>query len=293
MASIIRVKRSTGATAPSSLNFGELGLTIGAGTQANKGERLFVGDNAGNVDVIGGRYFTDLMAHGPGLVASQSNPTTASNGFVAILDQNRKVDQWNVDDLRLDGRTISSQTTDAHIAINPDGSGEVHIPDDTFLGFGGGADGLSAADSKIEYDENGTDQLTFTGADVRFNITTQSNSKDTGSLFTEGGLGVEKNVNIGGNLNVTGISTFASKIVVTGGVEIDNIGISSNVIATRAGGGNQLRQPYLKNFIKEKNLNRFKNVEKIHFFGYYIGNYPSLKQSKILKITKILNNISL
>ena len=36
MASIIRVKRSTGATAPSSLNFGELGLTIGAGTQANK-----------------------------------------------------------------------------------------------------------------------------------------------------------------------------------------------------------------------------------------------------------------
>ena len=240
MASIIRVKRSTGATAPSSLNFGELGLTIGAGTQANKGERLFVGDNAGNVDVIGGRYFTDLMAHGPGLVASQSNPTTAANGFVAILDQNRKVDQWNVDDLRLDGRTISSQTTDAHIAINPDGSGEVHIPDDTFLGFGGGADGLSAADAKIEYDENGTDQLTFTGADVRFNIATQSNSKDTGSLFTEGGLGVEKNVNIGGNLNVTGISTFASKLNITGGVEIDNIGISSNVIATRQGGGNQL-----------------------------------------------------
>ena len=240
MARIKRVKRSTGETAPSSLNFGELGLTIGAGTQANKGERLFVGDNAGNVDVIGGRYFTDLMAHGPGLVASQSNPTTASNGFVAILDQNRKVDEWNVDDLRLDGRTLSSQTTDAHIAINPNGSGEVHIPDDTFLGFGGGADGLSAADSKIEYDENGTDQLTFTGADVRFNITTQSNSKDTGSLFTEGGLGVEKNVNIGGNLNVTGISTFGGKIEVTGGVEIDNIGISSNIIATRAGGGNQL-----------------------------------------------------
>tara|TARA_B100000963_G_C22634943_1_gene677105 strand:+ start:1736 stop:2902 length:1167 start_codon:yes stop_codon:yes gene_type:complete len=60
-----------------------------------------------------------------------------------------------------------------------------------------------------------------------------------------------------------------------------------------AGGGNQLRQPYLKNVVKEKNLKRFKNVEKIHFFGYYIGNYPSLKQSKILKITKILNNISL
>ena len=234
MASIIRVKRSTGATAPSSLNFGELGLTIGAGTQANKGERLFVGDNAGNVDVIGGRYFTDLMAHGPGLVASQSNPTTASNGFVAILDQNRKVDQWNVDNLTLDGNVFSSTNTDGDITIDPNGSGEVVIPDDTFLTFG------TSKDSKIEYDENGTDQLTFTGSDIRINIATQSNSKDTGSIFTEGGLGVEKNVNIGGNLNVTGISTFNGKISVIGGVEIDNIGISSNVIATRQGGGNQL-----------------------------------------------------
>ena len=234
MASIIRVKRSTGATAPSSLNFGELGLTIGAGTQANKGERLFVGDNAGNVDVIGGRYFTDLMAHGPGLVASQSNPTTAANGFVAILDQNRKVDQWNVDNLTLDGNVFSSTNTDGDITIDPNGSGEVVIPDDTFLTFG------TSKDSKIEYDENGTDQLTFTGSDIRINIATQSNSKDTGSIFTEGGLGVEKNVNIGGNLNVTGISTFNGKIGVIGGVEIDNIGISSNVIATRQGGGNQL-----------------------------------------------------
>ena len=234
MASIIRVKRSTGATAPSSLNFGELGLTIGAGTQANKGERLFVGDNAGNVDVVGGRYFTDLMAHGPGLVASQSNPTTASNGFVAILDQSRKVDQWNVDNLTLDGNVFSSTNTDGDITIDPNGSGEIVVPDDTFLTFG------TSKDSKIEYDENGTDQLTFTGADVRINITTQSNSKDTGSLFTEGGVGIEKNLNVGGNVNVTGISTFNGKISVIGGVEIDNIGISSNVIATRQGGGNQL-----------------------------------------------------
>ena len=234
MASIIRVKRSTGATAPSSLNFGELGLTIGAGTQANKGERLFVGDNAGNVDVVGGRYFTDLLAHGPGLVASQSNPTTASNGFVAILDQNRKVDQWNVDNLTLDLNTLSSTNTDGDVIIDPNGSGEVLIPDDTFLTFG------TSKDSKIEYDENGTDQLNVTGADVRINIATQSNSKDTGSIFTEGGLGVEKNVNIGGNLNVTGISTFGGKLAITGGIEVDNIGISSNIIATRAGGGNQL-----------------------------------------------------
>ena len=58
-----------------------------------------------------------------------------------------------------------------------------------------------------------------------------------------------------------------------------------------AGGGNQLRQPYIKQFINIKNFSKFKNVEHIHFFGYYIGNYPNLTNEKINKITKILNNI--
>ena len=59
-----------------------------------------------------------------------------------------------------------------------------------------------------------------------------------------------------------------------------------------AGGGNQLRQPYLKDIIKLKNFKEFKNVELVHFFGYYIGNYPDLKREKTLKITQILNNIT-
>lgn len=59
-----------------------------------------------------------------------------------------------------------------------------------------------------------------------------------------------------------------------------------------AGGGNQLRQPYLKNMIKNIEIKKLINVEHVHFFGYYIGNYPSLKRSKILKITNILNNIA-
>ncbi len=57
-----------------------------------------------------------------------------------------------------------------------------------------------------------------------------------------------------------------------------------------AGGGNQLRQPYIKDFIKIKNFSKYKNVEKVHFFGYYIGNYPSLSKPKIILILKILNS---
>jgi CDP-4-dehydro-6-deoxyglucose reductase, E1 len=58
-----------------------------------------------------------------------------------------------------------------------------------------------------------------------------------------------------------------------------------------AGGGNQLRQPYLSPYIKGINLKNFKEVDHIHFFGYYIGNYPSLKTNKIISICKILNSI--
>tara|TARA_B110000438_G_scaffold299160_1_gene348799 strand:- start:288 stop:1472 length:1185 start_codon:yes stop_codon:yes gene_type:complete len=59
-----------------------------------------------------------------------------------------------------------------------------------------------------------------------------------------------------------------------------------------AGGGNQLRQPYLKNYVQKLNLNNFKEVDHVHFFGYYIGNFPSLSKTNIIKVCKILNNIS-
>ena len=59
-----------------------------------------------------------------------------------------------------------------------------------------------------------------------------------------------------------------------------------------AGGGNQLRQPYLQKYTKNINLKKFKNVEHVHFYGYYIGNYPSLTNTKIIKICKILNSTS-
>ena len=58
-----------------------------------------------------------------------------------------------------------------------------------------------------------------------------------------------------------------------------------------AGGGNQLRQPYLKNIVPEKHYLNFPNVEHVHFFGFYIGNFPDLKQNEVVDICKILNSI--
>ena len=100
MASKIRIKRSTGTVAPGSLLFGELGVTLdGSGNQGNRGDRLFVGDNSGNVQVIGGRYFTDMLDHVHGT-------TTADSAL--ITDSSSKISVLNVDNLTFDGNTVSS-----------------------------------------------------------------------------------------------------------------------------------------------------------------------------------------
>ena len=66
MASKIRIFRSTGAVAPSSLEYGELAVTVEQGTpgtSANKAGRLFIGNSSGNPVEIGGEYTYKLMDH--------------------------------------------------------------------------------------------------------------------------------------------------------------------------------------------------------------------------------------
>ncbi len=58
-----------------------------------------------------------------------------------------------------------------------------------------------------------------------------------------------------------------------------------------AGGGNQLRQPYIKNLFPKNKAKEFKNTEHIHFYGLYIGNYPELQKKDIDNIVKILNSV--
>ena len=56
-----------------------------------------------------------------------------------------------------------------------------------------------------------------------------------------------------------------------------------------SGGGNQLRQPYLKRLLGEKECEKYPNVNHVHFHGFYIGNFPGLEREKILALTKLLN----
>ena len=57
-----------------------------------------------------------------------------------------------------------------------------------------------------------------------------------------------------------------------------------------SGGGNQLRQPWFK---KHFNIDhsQFPNMDHVHHFGWYVGNYPSLEREKIDTLINVLNSL--
>jgi CDP-6-deoxy-D-xylo-4-hexulose-3-dehydrase len=57
-----------------------------------------------------------------------------------------------------------------------------------------------------------------------------------------------------------------------------------------AGGGNQMRQPYLRAYVKAGDLARFPEVDHVHFHGFYIGNFPDLEEATVRELCAILNS---
>lgn len=58
-----------------------------------------------------------------------------------------------------------------------------------------------------------------------------------------------------------------------------------------SGGGNQLRQPYLRALLPEIRPEDFPNTEHVHNFGWYIGNYPDLGTDRVEELCNLLNSI--
>ena len=208
MASIIRVKRSTGTAAPTSINYGELAVTVGLATHGTFGGRLFAGDNTSpNPDPIevGGKYYTDLIRYNkPGEIREGRNADAGrlSNGFIPVMDRESagnpggagnianmpRVDFWGVDQLTFDDNVISTNATNADLILRTNGTGSVNLEDDKKLTFGTGEDGSI-------YYNNASNQVIVSGVEWKF--------EGTRAFF-------------------------------------DNVGISSNVISTKSGGGNTL-----------------------------------------------------
>jgi len=124
MASTIKIKRSEVSGNPSVLGAGELAYSALPDNGVNGGDRLYIGmgaetnGNAVNHLVIGGTYFTGKLDHTPGTL-------TASSAI--IVDASSKIDVINVDNITLDGNTISSTDTNGNIVLDPNGTGYVQV----------------------------------------------------------------------------------------------------------------------------------------------------------------------
>lgn len=124
MSSIIRIKRSGSSGAPSpGLASGELAYSF-AGTGVAGSNRLYIGTGtetsgiASGLAIIGGKYYTDMMNHQLGVLTANS---------ALLVDSNKKLDNLKVDNLDLNGNTISSTDLNGDIFITPDGTGTTQI----------------------------------------------------------------------------------------------------------------------------------------------------------------------
>ena len=58
-----------------------------------------------------------------------------------------------------------------------------------------------------------------------------------------------------------------------------------------AGGGNQLRQPYLRGIVPADSYKAYPETDHVHFYGMYIGNFPDLSEAEVRSLCEIVNGI--
>jgi CDP-6-deoxy-D-xylo-4-hexulose-3-dehydrase len=59
-----------------------------------------------------------------------------------------------------------------------------------------------------------------------------------------------------------------------------------------SGGGNQIRQPYLRRLLGPEAWKEFPRADHVHFYGFYLGNYPTLARDNVLRLCDLLNELS-
>ena len=154
MATIIKIKNSGTSGSPSSVATGEFAYSFQVGSQANGGDRLYIGTGtetagaAANIEVVGGKYFTDMLNHVHGTLTSDS---------AIITDSNNKIDILNVDNLTLNGNSMTSTDTNGDINLTPNGTGNVNVTKDLVV------TGTTSLNGDVNLGDNAADTISITG----------------------------------------------------------------------------------------------------------------------------------
>lgn len=224
MASIIRIKRSQVAGNPNILAAGELAYSALPDNGSNGGDRLYIGigtetgGNAANHVVIGGKYFTDLLDHNPG---------TLTTGSAIITDASNKINLLNVDNITLDGNTISSTDANGNLILVPNGSGKINFYNQYTFPTTAGSTGQA-----LVYD--GAGGLTWAGVNTA-NTATNISGGTAGGIPIQTGPGTTSFITPGsaGQLLVsqgtTATFVSTSSIYVGRAVDADKLGTARTI----------------------------------------------------------------
>tara|TARA_B100001093_G_scaffold409511_1_gene398537 strand:- start:472 stop:3177 length:2706 start_codon:yes stop_codon:yes gene_type:complete len=157
------------------------------------------------------------------------------------------------DTLDLTNVVISGQTQAQDLkVIGVSTLGNVEVDTNTIT-TNSGALTLNAASGAIQ-----------SNAGIFINVTTDSTNKDSGALTVDGGLGVEKNVNIGAKLSVVGVTTLASAggITTTGG----DLYVGNDLFVK---GNFAIEEGNFQRLIVNPGVSTFKG--DVEFFSDYVG----------------------
>lgn len=233
MASIIRIKRSSVSGNPTTLAAGELAYSALADNGSNGGDRLYIGmgtetaGNAANHLVIGGKFFTDRLDHDAGVL-------TASSALV--VDANKKIDDLLVDNIELNGNSITTTNTNGDLSITPNGTGKTIV---TNLYIGDSATPLS----EYIYDTVGGQVTGGTGITVTNNdVNNTSTVSITNTGITAGTYGSASaipvlTINAQGQVTAVSTATTSSTLSLAGDTGTDTVTVGVDTLTFVGGTG--------------------------------------------------------